>query len=251
MASTPLYDQIGLVYRRHRVPDPRIAAQITAALGDAETVLNVGAGAGSYEPTDRRLVAVEPSPVMIAQRPIDSAPLVRGVAGALPFAEDQFDASMAVLTIHHWPDQAAGLAEMQRVSRRVVIVGFDVDGSNDNWLVQDYFPEIAIVDSDRAPSPERVAEWLGGHVRIEVIPVPADCTDGFQNAYWRRPEAYLDPAVRACISTLAVLDDAEIERGVGRLRADLESGAWHERHADLLELDELDCGYRLVVSDPV
>ena len=243
------YDRIGRLYRRHRRPDPRIASRIDRALGDARTVVNVGAGTGSYEPGDRRLVAVEPSAVMVAQRAPETAPVVRGVAEALPFADDQFDAALAVLTVHHWRDQAAGLAELRRVSRRQVVLCFDPAVNRAHWLVTDYLPELGDIEDERAPAPGRVAGMLGGRARIEVVPVPADCTDGFQNAYWRRPEAYLDADVRACTSTLAVLDRAVLDRGLQRLTDDLDSGAWHARHADLLDLDEFDGGYRLVVAE--
>jgi SAM-dependent methyltransferase len=245
----PNYDQIGLRYRTHRNPDPRIAAQIEAALGDATTVVNVGAGSGSYESLDRHVVAIEPSPVMIAQRPVGSAPCVRGVAGSLPFADGTFDAAMAMLTVHHWPDSAAGLAELVRVSWRQVVFCFDFDATSAAWLVSEYLPEIADQGWARWPTPSQIAAWLGGQVRVEPILVPADCTDGFQNAYWRRPEAYLDADVRACVSSLAVLDEAVLARGLRALEADLASGAWHERHADLLPLAVADCGYRLVVAD--
>ena len=241
------YDEIGRLYRKHRRPDPRIAAQVFAALGDARTVVNVGAGAGSYEPGDRDVVAVEPSAVMIAQRPAGAAPVIQGVAEALPLPSDRFDAALAVLTVHHWSDQAAGLAELARVSRRQVVLCFDLDVSHSNWIVADYLPELRAIEDARAPSPSWIAEQLGPGSRIEVVPIPADCTDGFQNAYWRRPDAYLDPEVRACTSTLAVLDGAALQRGLGRLADDLATGTWRARHHDLLSQDTLDAGYRLVV----
>ncbi len=243
------YDDIGRVYRSRRRPDPRIAAQIVDALGDADSVVNVGAGAGSYEPRDRPVVAVEPSPVMIGQRPDDAAPVARGVAEALPIPREGADAALAILTVHHWAGQAGGLAELMRVSRRQVVLCFDLDVSHAHWLVREYLPEIAAIEEARAASPEWIAEHLDGETRIEVVPVPADCTDGFQNAYWRRPEQYLDPEVQACISTMAVLDHAALDRGLRALADDLATGAWHARHADLLELDEIDAGYRLVVAN--
>ena len=245
------YDRIGRLYRRHRRPDPRIASRIDRALGEARTVVNVGAGTGSYEPGDRCVVAVEPSAVMVAQRAPGTAPVVRGVAEALPFADDQFDAALAVLTVHHWRDQAAGLSELRRVSRRQVVLCFDPIVDEAHWLVTDYLPEIRDM-YEWAPAPAWVADVLdrrGTRLRVEVVPVPADCTDGFQNAYWRRPWAYLDADVQACISSLALLDRDILERGLGRLAADLASGAWHARHGRLLEVDELDCGYRLVVAE--
>jgi SAM-dependent methyltransferase len=243
------YDDIGRLYRTRRRPDPRIAAQILAALGDATSVVNVGAGSGSYEPSDRRVVAVEPSTVMLRQRASDAAPAVQGVAEALPLPDHSVDAALAVLTIHHWSDKARGLAELTRVSRRQVVFGFDLEVNHAHWLVQEYLPEIVPIEERRVADPAWIAAQLGGDTRIEVITVPADCTDGFQNAYWRRPEMYFEPDVQACISTLAVLDQAVLDRGLGRLADDLASGAWHARHADLLTLDEIDVGYRLVVAD--
>jgi SAM-dependent methyltransferase len=248
MTPRPTYDTIGVGYAERRRPDPRIAQQILDALGDARRVLNVGAGAGSYEPTDRSVVAIEPSEVMIGQRAPDAAPVVRGVAERLPFPDGSFDAVLGVLTVHHWSDVARGLAEMRRVAPRRVVLGFDEPQSSSYWLPADYFPVIAAVESVRAPQLEDVVDGLGA-TRVEVVPVPHDCTDGFAGAYWRRPEAYLDPAVRCGMSSLAILPDEVVEPALARLRADLESGAWHERHADLLARDEIDLGYRLVISD--
>ncbi|HEY8216078.1 MAG TPA: class I SAM-dependent methyltransferase [Acidimicrobiia bacterium] len=241
------YDTIGRGYAARRRADPRIAAQINAALGDARRVLNVGAGAGSYEPVDRHVVAVEPSEVMIAQRASDAPPVVRAVAEQLPFPSGSFDAVLGVLTVHHWSDLGAGLAEMCRVAPRRVVLTFDETHATAYWLVADYFPEIAAVESARAPQLEEVAGGLGA-TRVDVVPVPHDCTDGFAGAYWRRPEAYFDPTVRRGMSSLAVLPDDVLEPALARLRADLDSGEWHERHAHLLALDEIDLGYRLVVS---
>ena len=241
------YDRIGRLYRRRRRPDPRIAARIGTALADARTVVNVGAGAGAYEPSDRWVVGVEPSAVMVAQRPAGSAPVVRSVAEALPFGSGRFDAALAVLTVHHWADQAGGLAELRRISARQVVLCFDAPVNRTHWLVTDYLPEIGDM-YDRAPSPGWIAATLGGRTGTEVVTVPADCTDGFQNAYWRRPDAYLDSDVQACISSLAMLDREVLDRGLGRLADDLATGAWHERHGHLLGLDELDYGYRLVTA---
>lgn len=245
--TSATYETIGRGYAERRRPDPRIERQIHAALGDAETVVNVGAGTGSYEPSDRRVVAVEPSTVMLAQRPSVAAPAVRAVVEALPFGDAAFDAAMGVLTLHHWNDVDAGLDEVCRVAPRRVVLTFDHALEADLWMWH-YFPAASALDATRAPSIEHVADRLGAD-RIEVVPVPHDCTDGFGGAYWRRPEAYLDADVRASISSLAVLDDAQLEPGLTRLRAELESGAWHEAHADLLALDEVDLGYRLVISD--
>jgi SAM-dependent methyltransferase len=240
------YDDIGSVYARHRRPDPRVAAQIGRALGAASTVVNVGAGTGSYEPVDRAVVAVEPSAVMIGQRRSGSPPVVRAVAEDLPFADGTFDAALAVFTIHHWKDLEGGLAEMSRVARRLVIFTFDPVVHNSFWLVQDYVPESAALPSTNIIDPSAVAEAVGADT-VEVVPVPGDCSDGFFWAYWCRPEAYLDPEVRACISGLALLDEDLVARRMERLRADLQDGSWLARHGDLLDQDSIDGGLRLVV----
>lgn len=237
------YDRIGAGYAQRRRPDPRIAAQIDAALGTAVTVLNVGAGAGSYEPAARRVIAVEPSLAMIRQRPPSAAPVVRAVAGALPFADGSFDAAMAILTLHHWPDKAAGLAELRRVARGPLVL-LTFDPAHRPWLA-DYLPALAALDAAQMPAMEDYAAWLGP-VRIEVVPVPADCRDGFLYAYWRRPEAYLDPQVRAGSSSFWTIEGAAA--GLDRLRADLASGEWQRRYADLAARDTYDAGYRLVIA---
>jgi SAM-dependent methyltransferase len=243
------YDAIGRTYTATRGTDPRIAARIWDALGDARTVVNVGAGTGSYEPADRDVTAVEPSAVMIAQRPPGAAPAVRASAEALPFDDASFDAAMAVLTIHHWSDFPAGAAELRRVARdRVVVFSWDPTYVGRMWLGPEYFPpEHAQQDVAEFPSLAEQAAALGD-AEVEVVPIPWDCRDGFFSAFWRRPEAYLDPAVRAGISTLAKHEEDELAEGLARLRADLETGAWARRHADLLEHDELDLGYRLLVG---
>ncbi len=245
MATPHAYDSIGAHYIRNRRPDPRIARQIHRALGSARTVVNVGAGTGSYEPTDRFVVPVEPSARMIAQRRDRRA--VRAVAEALPFSRASFDVAMAVLTVHHWRDQPAGLRELRRVAERCVVLAFDPSRLRYFWLARDYLPVLAEVEERRAPPIEMVADTLGADT-IEVVPVPWDCADGFQSAYWRRPEQYLDPSVRAGISTFAEVDPAAIRAGLDRLAADLESGRWRELNRDLLGRSELDCGYRLLVS---
>jgi SAM-dependent methyltransferase len=241
----PLYDIIGRTYGGHRRADPRIARVINAALGDAQTVVNVGAGAGSYEPTDRPVVAVEPSSVMIAQRPASAAPAVQGSAELLPFSDNAFSAALAILTVHHWSDRRAGLAEMRRVARdRVVVLTWD-PGHPGFWLVRDYFPDIIEFDRRIFPGLAELEAALG-RVEVSVVPIPHDCIDGFLGAYWRRPAAYLDEGVRASISAFARIGD--ISAQIERLRADLESGQWAVRNAELLRLEELDVGYRLVVG---
>jgi SAM-dependent methyltransferase len=242
----PVYDTIGIGYTVVRREDPRIAARIRSALGDARTVLNVGAGAGAYEPADLEVVAVEPSAVMRAQRPPGAVPAIDAAAEALPFPADSFDAAMAVLSDHHWSDHRRGLAEMRRVARRRVLFTWEPRTALDSWLVRDYFPGF-VRFSPPGYALEQTLERLGGG-RIEAVPIPHDCRDGFFHAYWRRPEAYLDPRVRAGISVFARLTPGEVEEGLAELRADLESGEWRRRNAELLDLDELDLGYRLVVA---
>lgn len=242
---TELYDAIGVGYGHHRRPDPRIASAITDALGTAESLLNVGAGAGSYEPSDRTVVAVEPSLEMIRQRRAGSAPVVQASATHLPFRDAAFAASLAVLTVHHWLDRARGLAELARVARqRVVILTWDPAFAG-FWLVDDYFPEIWTIDRPIFPSIDELRQALGS-VESRPLPVPHDCTDGFLGAYWRRPEAYLDSGVRGAMSTFAKIPD--VEPGVARLRRDLEDGTWHRRHGHLLDEREIDLGYRLVIA---
>ena len=241
----PLYDTIGLGYAGRRLPDPRIGAAITEALGTAASVVNVGAGAGSYEPTDRLLVAVEPSPAMIRQRPPGAAPVVRGSATHLPFAGGAFAAALAILTVHHWPDRVQGLRELARVAReRVVVVNHDLTGI-DFWLVDEYFPEIRVIDEGIFPTATEFEAALGP-VEVRPIPVPFDCCDGFLGAYWRRPHAYLESAVRQAISTFSRIGD--VSAGVARLRADLADGSWERRHGGLMGLQAVDLGYRLVVG---
>jgi SAM-dependent methyltransferase len=240
------YDSIGRTYTATRQSDPRIAARIWAALGDARTIVNVGAGTGNYEPPDREVTAVEPSAVMIAQRAPDAAQAVQASAEALPFDDDSFDAAMAVLTLHHWSDWQAGCAELRRVARdRVVVFSWDPTYRGRMWLSAEYFPTLSWQDVREFPPLHAQAAAL--QASVEVVPVPWDCRDGFFSAFWRRPEAYLDPAVRAGISTMARRED-ELADGIARLRADLESGEWARRHADLLDLEELDLGYRLLVA---
>ena len=240
---TKIYDTIGVDYSTLRKSDPHITAAIEAGLGDAKTVVNVGAGAGSYEPADRRVTAVEPSQEMISQR-VNANPVIQGVAENLPFDDNAFDAAMATLTVHHWADKQKGLAEMRRVAReRVVILTFDAyfDGF---WLV-DYFPALQELDKQQMPLMSDYSDWLGP-VEISEVPIPAECTDGFLCAYWQRPEAYLDEKIRTAISSFWKIGD--LTEGLARLEADLDSGRWEDRYGQLRALETLDCGYRLVVS---
>jgi len=240
-----LYDAIGVGYRDFRRPDPRLEAAVTRALNQAETVVNVGAGTGSYEPSDRSVVAVEPAMTMIRQRRPGSAPVVQASATELPFRDDGFAAALAILTVHHWPDQALGLDEMARVARRrVVVVTWDPSTSG-FWLVDDYFPEIVEIDRPLFPSIEDFRKALG-RVEVHPLPIPHDCVDGFLGAYWRRPHAYLDAGVRSAISTFEKLHD--MGRGLDRLRRDLEDGSWARRYGDLLDQPEIDLGYRIVIA---
>lgn len=241
-----LYDTIGRGYAELRRPDARIAAAIEGALGDAASVVNVGAGAGSYEPRGRRVIAVEPSEVMIAQRPAGAAPCVPGSAESLPLETGSVDAAMTVLSMHHWKDRERGVREMARVARRRVVALTWVPDGAPFWLTDEYFPEIMAHDRTIFPSTgelQQMFELLVGPTEITPVPIPHDCTDGFLCAYWRRPECYLRMDVRSAISSFARID---AEPGLARLREDLASGRWAERNRGLLAMDALDAGYRVV-----
>jgi SAM-dependent methyltransferase len=245
MSSAPLYDTIGATYTVTRRTEPRIAAQVWAAFGDARTVLNVGAGTGSYEPPRLDVTAVEPSAVMRAQRPAGAAPCVDATAERLPFEDQSFDAAMAFATIDHWQDPIAGLREMRRVARRVVVFTCDASDLDLFWLNRDYLPEYAGLWAGR-PSLTELAGAIGA--RTEPVLVPWDCADGFYHAFWRRPEAYLDEHVRRGMSIWArVGPDAE-QRAVHSLRDDLASGQWAERNRDLVNLDAAELGLRLLIA---
>ncbi len=241
-----LYDTLGATYTVTRRTEPRIAAQVWAALGEARTVLNVGAGTGSYEPSDREVIAVEPSAVMRAQRPTGAAQCLAATAENLPFQEQSFDAAMAFATVHHWPDPIAGLLEMRRVARRVVV--FTCDTSERSWrrkfwLTRDYLPEVT---ASRVGLASKLARVIGA--RMEPVLIPWDCADGFFEAYWRRPEAYLDERVRRGISMFARVGPEAEQRAVRRLRDDLASGRWVERNRDLLDRDAAELGLRLLIA---
>jgi SAM-dependent methyltransferase len=246
MTNAPLYDTIGTTYALTRCTEPRIAEQVWDALGGARTVLNVGAGTGSYEPLDRDVTAVEPSAVMRAQRPTGSARCVAANAERLPFPDRSFDAAMAFATVHHWHDPITGLREMRRVARRVVVFTCDTteqDWRRRFWLTRDYLPEVAA-------SPVGLATELADAIsaRMEPVLVPWDCADGFFEAYWRRPEAYLDESVRRGISVWGAVGPDVEQRAVRSLRDDLASGRWAERNHDLLDLDAADLGLRLLIA---
>ena len=248
MSRAQLYDTIGATYTVTRHTEPRIAAQVWAALGDARTVLNVGAGTGSYEPPGRDVTAVEPSAIMRAQRPADAAQCVAAAAERLPFEDQSFDAAMAFSTVHHWRDPIAGLREMRRVARRVVVFTHDSTDTGWRrrfWLTRDYLPEVADLSVGR-PSLTEQARAIGA--RMEPVLIPWDCADGFFEAYWRRPEAYLDDHVRRGISVWArVGPDAE-QRAVRSLRDDLASGRWAERNCGLIDLEAAELGLRLLIA---
>ncbi|HWE68508.1 MAG TPA: class I SAM-dependent methyltransferase [Acidimicrobiales bacterium] len=239
------YDAIGVGYAAFRQPDPHIAAQIWDAIGDASRIVNVGAGAGSYEDDRRTVVAVEPSAVMIDQRRPGSAPVVRAAAEALPFPDQSFDVALALMTVHHWANLRQGLNELRRVAPRQIVFTFDPARHDALWVFPEYVPA-SLGFAEDAPL-DLVVEALGAQ-RVEVVPTPADCTDGFASAYWRRPERYLSPSVRASISAFARLSDTQVEPGMARLREDLASGKWHRDHAHLLQMESLDAGLRLVVA---
>lgn len=246
MSGAQLYDSIGATYTATRSTDPRIAAQLWSALGDSRTVLNVGAGTGSYEPPDREVTAVEPSTVMRAQRPAGAARCVAATAESLPFGDKSFDAAMAFATVHHWQDRVGGVQEMQRVARRVVV--FTCETTEEAWrrrfwLTRDYLPEVA---ASRVGLASELAGAIGA--RVEPVLVPWDCLDGFFEAYWRRPEAYLDENVRRGTSVWTAVGPEVEERAVRSLRDDLESGRWADRNRALLDLEVADLGLRLLVA---
>lgn len=247
--SEPAYDEIGLNYGNFRRADPRIAAAVRGALGDTRSVVNVGAGTGSYEPEDIDVIAVEPSPVMIAQRPPTAAPALRGAAEALPLDDDSVDAAMGIFTIHHWDDLEAGIAEMRRVARRrIVLLTIDAEVNAGIWTLSAYFPEAMALEREVMPTMELLAAALPA-ARAEVVPAPSRCLDGFTSALWDRPELFLEPAVLRNSSLWHRLPTAAIERGQARLRADLESGAWDKKYGELRDLPQLDIGIRLLCEE--
>ncbi len=244
-----LYDTIGRSYASFRRPDPRIGAAIGAALGDAGSVVNIGAGSGSYEPRDRTVIAVEPSEVMIRQRPKGTAPCVQGGAEALPVETASVDAAMAILSAHHWPDLERGFREMARVARKRAVLLTWVPDAARFWLTEDYFPEILAHDRTIFPSTPTLTAMLKraiGPVRMTPLAIPHDCIDGMLAAYWRRPELYLEADRRGSMSSFSRID---AEPGLAKLRDDLASGRWVERNRPLLSLEALDVGYRIVVCE--
>lgn len=244
------YGDIGSSYSRYRRPDPRIAAVITAALGDARTVLNVGAGAGSYEPADREVTAVEPSAAMRAQRPAALPPALDATAEQLPFADDSFDASMATFSVHQWRDPAAGLRELRRVTRGpVVILTCDPSRVEQFWL-REYAPEVLAVEAQRYPSLDALADGLGGTVTSRAVAIPQACTDGFTEAYYGRPERLLDAEAQLACSAWSLVEPAVIARFTQQLTVDLLEGSWDARHGELRTLPQYEGSLVLVVSEP-
>src|SRR3954462_15388574 len=250
MNALPRYDSIGHGYATRRREEPVFRELILAALGNARSVVNVGAGTGSYEPRDRHVVAIEPSDVMAAQRPPDLAPAIRAAAGALPLRDASVDAAMAILTVHHWDaDQERGVRELRRVARGpVVVLSYDPRVSGATWLIADYLPEGAALDAAIFPHPERLAAWLGGDVAIAPVPIPRDTPDWMLGSFWAHPERVLDPAARAATSGFARMAPAIVERCVAAVKRDLASGAWDARHGHLRGLDAYDAGLRLVIA---
>lgn len=244
------YNRVGHGYTNHRRPDPRIAAMIHAALGDSRTIVNVGAGAGSYEPTDRVVIPIEPSAVMRAQRPSHLAPAIEGVAESLPLGDGAADGAMATLTVHQWADLDRGLHELRRVARGpVVVLTFDGDEMHRFWLA-DYIPELIEVERRRMPPIAAIGRSLGGEIEVLTVPIASDCTDGFTEAYYARPERFLDPQVRACQSCWRFLEQTVQDRFVADLQRDLESGAWDRRYGHWREMPEFLGSVRLIVSRP-
>jgi hypothetical protein len=246
------YERIGHGYGRLRREDPRIAAPIMAALGDARTVINVGAGTGSYESRDRYVVAIEPSDVMAAQRPPELPPTIRATAGRLPLRDGSVEAAMAILTIHHWDaEREAGVRELRRVATGpVAILTYVPEVSNEMWLVKDYLPEVGRLDRQIFPATDELAAWLGGRVEVQTVPVHRDSPDWTFGSFWAHPERVLDRDARNATSGFARTPEATVDRAVTALRRDLRSGAWDRRHGHLRELEELDVGLRLVVGTP-
>lgn len=246
------YDSIGHGYARTRREDPRLRSRLHAALGAARTVVNVGAGAGSYEPTDRHVVAIEPSDVMAAQRPRHLAPAVAADAGHVPLRDGSVDAAMAILTVHHWDsDRERGVRELRRVaSGPVVILTYDPRISGAMWLMADYLPEVAALDRQTFPAPELIASWLGGTVAVEVIAIPRDTPDWSLGSFWAHPERVLDAEARGATSGFARMGEDVVARAVAAVRRDLEDGSWDRAHGHLRSHADYDAGLRLIVALP-
>jgi Methyltransferase domain len=241
----PEYDVIGVTYSAKRRPDPRLSKVIHEALGPAKMILNVGAGAGSYEPPDRSVVALEPSSVMLVQH--QGGLRVQGLAEQLPFGDNTFDAAMAILTVHHWSDVSSGLKELRRVSKRQVVFTWDPNHERKLWVTVDYVPAIDALETGRFSSVDFIIDALDAHT-VQRFEIPHDFTDGFQAAFWRRPQMYLDPEIRAASSTFAILPPEVVEPGIERLRGDLQTGKWFKTYGELLALDSVDLGHRIIIA---
>lgn len=248
--ESPRYDTIGHEYARFRREDPQIRERIRAGLGEVRSVVNVGAGTGSYEPADLHVVAIEPSDIMAAQRPRSLAPAIRASADEIPLRDNAVDAAMAILTLHHWDEACErGVRELARVARdRVVILTYDAEVSSAMWLMADYLPEVAELDRAIFPAPEMIATWLGGSVEIETIPLSRDTPDWMLGSYWAHPERVLDASARAATSGFARMPPAVVTRVVDAVGRDLKDGTWDERHGWLRALEEYDAGLRLIVA---
>ena len=251
MSGGQTYETIGVGYSVGRRPDPRWQEAIDSVIGDAKRVINIGAGTGSYEPSGRALIAVEPSELMVGQRPRSAAPVVMAAAENVPIVSGWADLAMTLLSLHHWTDWRAGISEMRRLAPRRLVLTYDAEFHASFWLLRDYLPEVAASERTRAPKVEDIANALGSDVEIITLEVPWDCVDGVLPAHWRRPAAYLDPQVRACCSGLAQAEPRFVDRAVRALASDLDSGAWEQRNKDLVLMNSLDAGFRLVVSTEV
>jgi len=248
--GAPRYDAIGVGYAVTRREDPGFREQIHAALGDARTVVNVGAGTGSYEPSDRHVIAIEPSDVMAAQRSLERPPALRSGAARLPLRDASVDAAMAVLTIHHWDhERQQGVTELRRVTRGpIVIVTYDPEVSGQMWLMAEYLPEVAALDREIFPSIDVVAQWLGGTTVVQPMPIPCDTPDWMLGSFWAHPERVLEPTARAATSGFARMDPVLVDRVVTDVSRDLQSGEWDKRFGHLRQLSEHDVGLRLLIN---
>jgi SAM-dependent methyltransferase len=248
--EAPRYDRIGRGYARTRREDPRLAQRIHSALGDSRTVVNVGAGTGSYEPRDRYVIAIEPSDVMASQRPPDLPPAIRSSAGTIPLRDQSVDAAMAILTLHHWDqEQELGVRELRRVTRGpIVILTYDPEISGRMWLMADYLREVAKLDHQVFPRVEKLASWLGGTTNVATVEIPNDTPDWTLGSFWAHPERVLDPAARDATSGFARMPPAVVDRVTEAVRRDLKSGAWDRRHGHLRELPGFDAGLRLITN---
>ena len=252
MTQPARYDTIGHAYVHTRREDPGLRERIVRALGDARTLVNVGAGTGSYEPLDRHVIAIEPSDVMASQRPRHLAPAIRASAGSLPLRDGAVDAAMAVLTVHHWDaEQEKGVRELRRVATGpVVILTYDARVSSEMWLMKDYFPEVAELDLRTFPTPEQIVEWLGGDAHVTAVPISSETPDWHLGSFWAHPERVLDEHARAAVSGFARAKTEVVERVVAHVRRDLESGAWDARYGHLRALSEYDGGLRVIHAHP-